>query len=121
MDWNLGAGLATLVAIDDGTVSLYLNPGGGVIGAGANAKVASAATKFRDEGNRQRTAFADSETFPEPGTGTVVYYLLTDTETLTSGPIPVADIQQRTHRLATLGAASQALLSEVRLASQARK
>src|SRR4051812_42040015 len=35
MDWSLGGGLATLIAIDDGTVSLYLNPGGGVIGAGA--------------------------------------------------------------------------------------
>src|SRR5215468_5447884 len=40
MDWNLGGGLATLVAIEDGTVSLYLNPGGGIIGAGTHASVA---------------------------------------------------------------------------------
>src|SRR5215470_15513375 len=36
MDWGHGGGLATLVALDDDTVSLYLNPGGGIIGAGSH-------------------------------------------------------------------------------------
>src|SRR2546430_10376917 len=38
MDWNVGGSVATLVAFDDGTVSLYLSSGGGIIGAGAHAR-----------------------------------------------------------------------------------
>src|SRR2546428_10544797 len=43
MDWNVGGSVATLVALDDGTVSLYLSSGGGGIGEGGRAKVARAA------------------------------------------------------------------------------
>jgi hypothetical protein len=116
MDWNLGDGLATLVAIEDGAVSLYLNPGGGIIGAGTHTNVASAAEAFRNAAARQRTAFSERATLPAPGPDSVVFYLLTDSATLSSGSVAVADVQQGTHPLAALATASQALFAEVRRA-----
>src|SRR5436309_15274345 len=46
LGWNVGGSVATLVAFDDGTVSLQLRSGGGLIGAGAHANVARAAVPF---------------------------------------------------------------------------
>lgn len=114
MDWNLGDGLATLVAIDDGSVSLYLKPGGGVIGAGSHAEVAHAAEAFRQAAISQRTAFHESTTFPAPGRDSVVFYLLTDSATLSSGSIAANDLQQSSHPFAALGNAAQLLLTQVR-------
>ena len=114
MDWNLGDGLATLAAIDDGSVSLYLNSGGGTIGAGTHPNVAHAADAFRQAGAEQRAAFHEHTTFPEPGPDSVTFYLLTDSATFSSGTIAVKDLQQSTHPLATLGNAAQALFAEVR-------
>ena len=48
MDWNLGGEtVATLVAFADGTTSLYLTSGGGILGAGSHENVREAAARFR--------------------------------------------------------------------------
>src|SRR5688572_16293166 len=47
MELDLAGGTATIVAIADGTVSMYLSSGGGVIGAGEHAAVRIAADHFR--------------------------------------------------------------------------
>jgi len=116
MDWNVGAGLATLVAIDDGTVSLYLNPGGGTIGAGTHANVARAGAAFREEAAKARGAFSPVQTYPAPGADSVVFYLLTESATLATAPIRMQELQRAEHPLAGLGTAAQALLTEVRRA-----
>ena len=46
MDWALESGLATLFALEDGTASLYLSSGGGVIGGGFHEPVRHAAKAF---------------------------------------------------------------------------
>lgn len=114
MDWNIGAGLATLIAIDDGTVSMYLNPGGGIIGAGTRPDVAQIAERFRAEASRQRHLFRPSVDYPPPGADSVTFFLLTDSQTLTSGAIASRDLRQPTHALSALGTLAQQLLSAVR-------
>jgi hypothetical protein len=52
MDWDTGGGVATLVAADDGAVSVYVDTGGGIIGAGTHEKVAKAAVLVREEAKR---------------------------------------------------------------------
>jgi hypothetical protein len=116
MDWGIGAGLATLVAIDDGTVSLYLNPGGGTIGAGTHPSVAQAAAAFRAEAERARGAFSPAQSHPAPGPDSVVFYLLTDSATLATTAVSMDALQGTNHPLASLGAAAQAVLTEVRRA-----
>jgi hypothetical protein len=114
MDWNVAGTIATLVAIDDGAVSLYLDPGGGIIGAGEHAHVREVATAFREEAARQRARFHRTESFDPPPPGAMTFYVLTVSETLTSGSMTEADIQQPGHPLSALGGAAQALITEVR-------
>jgi hypothetical protein len=46
LDWALDRGMATLFALDDGTASLYLSSGGGVIGGQFHELVNRAAKEF---------------------------------------------------------------------------
>jgi hypothetical protein len=114
MDWGVGDGLATLVALEDGTVSLYLNPGGGIIGAGTHPNVAQAAKAFRAEAANARTAFTAADTFPRPGPDSYTFYLLTDSATLRAGPVSVGAVRGTSHPLAAVAGAAQALMTEVR-------
>ena len=47
MELGLAEGTATVMTVADGSVSLYLSSGGGVIGAGEHAAVDDAARRFR--------------------------------------------------------------------------
>jgi len=114
MDWNTGNGLATLVAIDDGGVSLYLNPGGGIIGAGTHAAVVPVAELFRSEATRRRQLFRPTENYSAPGADSIVFYLLTDSATLTTGPIASRELERSDHALFALNGAAQKLVAAVR-------
>jgi hypothetical protein len=117
MDWGLGGGLATMIAIDDGSVSLYLNPGGGVIGAGTKPDVAAAATRFRAEAERVRDQFTVRTEFPKPASGSVVFYLLTDSATLASPAIEWTTRAGSASPLAPLNESAQALMTQIRKSS----
>jgi len=119
MDWNVGDGVATLVAFDDGTVSLYLSSGGGIIGAGAHANVARAAAPFREQARAILSQLSAATTFPLPvGNNNVVFYVVTDSMTLSSGEIEVGRSGlPASHPFAELLNSAQALITEVRRAS----
>ena len=119
MDWNVGGSVATLVAFDDGTVSLYLSSGGGIIGAGAHANVARAAAPFREQAQAILSKLSRATTFPLPaGNNNVVFYVVTDSTTLSSGEIDVGlSGLPASHPFAGLLNSAQALITEVRRAS----
>ena len=120
MDWNLGGGnVATLVAFDDGTTSLYLSSGGGIIGAGAHETVKQAAAQFRETAIAERARFAPTTQFALPSDGRTVFYLVTDTDTLSTGPIVNAELQKGAHPLAHLARQAQAVIGAVREATNA--
>jgi hypothetical protein len=116
-DWQLGNGTATLVAFDDGTTSLYFSSGGGVLGAGAHDAVKRAAAAFREEASKVQGRFTGVTEFPLPAGGTSVFYLVTDSATFTSGPIPSADLQRQEHPLGELARRAQDVITEVRKVS----
>jgi len=116
MDWNLGGGIATLVAIDDGTVSLFMGEGGGVIGAGSKPAVASAARRFISEADRARYDFGATTSGAIPGRDSVKFYVLTDTATLVAPTIGAAT-NGSSAALGPLNEAAQALIAEIRKAS----
>jgi hypothetical protein len=121
MDWNMsGNGAATLLAFYDGTTSLYFSSGGGILGAGAHEPVTRAATRFRQHAVAERARFRATSSFELPQERTVVLYIVTDTETLSSGPIPTAELEKGTHPLTALGAREQAVITAVRQLSDAR-
>ena len=116
MDWNLGDGVATLVAIDDGTVSLYMDAGGGVLGADTTPAVASAARRVLSEADRARDGFGAPTNGATPGRDSVTFYVLTDTATLAAPAIDAAT-SGASRTLGPLNEAAQALIAEIRKAS----
>ncbi len=118
MDWNVSGTLATLIAIADGTVSLYVSPGGGTIGAGAHAPVAAAANSFLEQSRVAESLLHAAQDFPPPTSNAATFYLLYRDRTLASAAVPVSELQVATHPLMRVGAAAQALLTEVRKVSK---
>lgn len=116
MDWNVGGGVATLVAFDDGTVSLYSSAGGGIIGAGAHENVKPSATAFREAATAVLARFTPTDTFPLPaGNANVIFYAVMDSVTLSSGEIEASITGlPADHPLAGLFGRAQALITEIR-------
>ncbi|MEZ6048963.1 MAG: hypothetical protein R3C11_25980 [Planctomycetaceae bacterium] len=70
--------VVTLVAIADGTISLYFSSGGGVIGAGAHQPVEEVGKQFRHLATKFMSAMTKTETYPLPTPGNVRFYVLTN-------------------------------------------
>jgi hypothetical protein len=115
MDWNMsGSAVVTLLAFFDGTTSLYFSNGGGFLGAGGHEPVKRAATRFRQHAVAERARFRPTSSFELPAGHTVVLYIVTDTETLSSGPIPTSELEKGTHPLTALGGSAQAVITAIR-------
>lgn len=67
----------TLVALLDGSVSLYFSNGVGMIGAGEHAPVRRVAIRFIGTAESYVEAFNTTTEYPLPETGRVRFYLLT--------------------------------------------
>jgi hypothetical protein len=116
-DWGMGDGSATLVAFDDGTTSLYFSGGGGIIGAGAHDAVRLAAASFREEATRLKPQMTRADAFPLPSGERSVFYIVTDSATLTSGPIANTDLERGRPPFGELATRAQQVITEIRKAS----
>jgi hypothetical protein len=120
MDWGITEGSATVVAIADGTASVYLSSGGGSIGGGqshdsirqAAIRAVSAAAEFRPEMRRVTS-------YPLPGAGEVVFYVRTDAGVF-SASAPETEVSSHQHRLSKLGDALQQIITQYRLTQAAK-
>jgi hypothetical protein len=121
MEIDLGGAVATVVAVADGTTSLYLSNGGGVIGTGAHPAVAQATAAFLDAAQAYLRAgwFAPVAEPPLPGPERVRFNVLTYagpgsveavTESLPGGGQP----------LSALFGAGNEVLTQIRLVQEAR-
>ena len=117
MELAVDGSTATILSVADGSVSMYLSTGGGVIGAGEHVAV-------REEGRRFREALADSRgslvpttEFPLPGPGDVRFHAVLGDGRATAVATEVA-LRGGRHPLSPLYAAGQDLLTEIRLASE---
>jgi hypothetical protein len=106
----------TILAVADGSVSMYLSTGGGVIGAGEHAAVRAQAERFRTVAAESRGLLQATDDFPLPDPGEVRFQVRTD-DGAYSGGAPEAALRTGRHPLAPLFAAGQDLLTEIRLAS----
>jgi len=120
-DFGLASGGATLVAIADGTVSLYSSPGGGVLGAGAHEAVWNTATRLLENAGGAIPFMRVADGPPGlPGSGNVRLTVRTFDGTL-SEVVSEATLQRGRHVLSPLYAAAQDVLTEVRLSAGARE
>jgi len=114
MEIGLPNATVTILAIADGSVSVYFSTGAAVIGAGEHAAVRGVAERFRMVFAESRGLLQQTVDFPMPDPGQVRFQVRT-VDGKYSGVAPEAALQTGRHPLAPLYAAGQDLLTEVRL------
>jgi len=87
METGYDGATVTLLALADGTTSLYFSSGGGVIGGQAHETVRRANAEFLAQTNHFLAQLVPCETFPIPEADHTVFYVLTDPGILTGGAL----------------------------------
>jgi hypothetical protein len=116
MDWAVTSGVATVVAVSDGSASIYYSSGGGSIGGGharrairdAALHAVSIASKFLD--GMQLT-----DNFPLPESGGVIFYIVTERGVLMAKAAAVGLLSTNSHPLSELGNSMQTIITEYRI------
>jgi hypothetical protein len=109
MDLGLPPGPATVMALADGSASLYMGHGGGVIGAKSLEGIPLAAAELVATANECLDALTPAHEFPLAEVHHTVFYVLTDHGTLTGGG-PDAELSDDRHPLAPLFYAGHGVL-----------
>ncbi len=117
MELSVDRAIATIVAVADGTVSMYLSTGGGVIGAGEHVAVRAEGQRFRSVVADSRGLLVRTAEFPLARAGEVRFHARIGQDRFT-GVAPETTLRAGRHVLAPLYAAGQDLLTEIRLASE---
>lgn len=112
--------VATLVAIADGTVSLYFSNGGGVIGLGAQDGPRRASQELLDFVPLFTKFFQPTLKYPLPRKEHVVFYVLSKDRTLTAEAVE-AELSDSNHDLHPLFRRAHALITEIRLIDEKRQ
>ena len=118
MDWHVGSGVATLVAVADGTVSLYLSYGGGIIGAGTHEDVLRSARRFLTALGAHRGSLGRQDDAPLPGANGVRFIARTFEGTLVSVEIAADELGDGQHELSPVFDVAQELIAVIREASE---
>ena len=114
METGYDQAVATLVAVADGTTSLYFSTGGGIIGAGAHEAVVQASRRWLEAGAtflEQLDPVADP---PLPAVGQTQFVAVTHDGPRTA-VAPEEDLSREHHELSPLFYAAQDVIAEVRL------
>jgi hypothetical protein len=106
--------VVSLVALVDGSVSVYLSDGGGVIGCGLHPDVRVAAAKMLHVAERVATECAPTDSYPAPLDQQVQFYLLT-TQGVLGGTADRADLDEGAEALAELYYAGHGVIGLVEL------
>ncbi len=115
MDWAVTSGVATVVAVSDGSASIYYSSGGGSIGGGyarpaireAALHAVSIASKFLDD--MQLTG-----NFPLPESGGVIFYIVTERGVFMA-KASVELLSTNRHPLSELGNDMQTIITQYRM------
>ena len=118
VEMGFAEGAATLVAIADGTVSIYFSNGGGVIGVGSQLGPRRAAEALLDEAPRFLKRAEPANAFPPPEPERVRFWFLTFDGV--QGAEAGEEELSGTHPLSRLYSLAQDLLTEIRVISDAR-
>ncbi len=78
MEWEISNATATLVSVIDGSTSLYLSTGGGVIGGGAHKNVVDVSSIFLKESEKYLDLMKKDTEYILPQKGHVCFYVVTN-------------------------------------------
>jgi len=120
MDWPVGKQVATVFSTSTGAASLYTTSTFGIIGGEGHPNVRSAARTFVQAADRHFAESLPTTEFPYPAADRVRFYLLTfvgvrviDTD--------LASVTKKVGNYAELFDCGQAVLTELRLATDRRQ
>ena len=116
MDWNLGDGIATLVAFASGDASIYLSSGGAFMGAGAHAPVREAIDQYLAAGQNSLKYGIKAVETPLPSNNAVHFYFLTS-EGKYSGQENMRKLENGSSEWALLFTEANLLMEEIRKVS----
>jgi len=115
MDWGVTNGTATVVAISDGTASIYLSSGGGSIGGGqSHDSIRKAAKRMVSIAAELQPQMSAAHTYPLPQPSQVTFYVLTDAGVFTASA-PQEELNSHRRALSRLGDAAQDIITQYRL------
>jgi hypothetical protein len=118
MERGYAKGVATVVALADGTASLYISTGGAVTGAKAYGPARVAALRLCDQAADALGDMIPAHEFPAPTKGRVRFYVLTDGGVRTAeGSVSGGAADGGRDVLRPLGEAGEALLEALREAT----
>lgn len=114
METGLDEGVATLVAVADGSTSLYLSNGGGIIGGQGRATVRVASSAFLADLAAVAERLRPTTDFPLPTRGRVRFYLLNGNGVRTA-EASEQDLGHHRHELSPIFHSAHAVIAAVRL------
>lgn len=120
METGYPEAVATLVALGDGTVSMYFSNGGGMIGLGQHEQPRLVANQFLEESQSYTEAFSATEQYPLPKKGHTVFYLLTFDGVLTAEAKEDV-LGNGQHELSPLFLKGHELITQARIADEAAR
>jgi hypothetical protein len=116
METTMQGGHYTLVALADGSTSLYYSTGGGVIGASTWPAVKDASQSFLDQGNHTLDSSAPATSLEPPPPGRTRFFFLTF-DGVQVGTAPEAALTRKNHKLAALFRAGNDVITAIRKAT----
>jgi hypothetical protein len=114
METGYPEAVATLVAVADGSTSLYFSNGGGFVGAGTHPTVADASRSWLEAGRTFLPALSDVTEPPLPDVGMTQFVVVTR-EGLRGAVAPDDDLGGNRHELSPLFHAAQEVITQIRL------
>jgi len=120
METGYPVGCATLVALADGTASIYLSSGGGFIGGGERPRIAAASKELVTEAEHQLDRIPPSRSETLPRVGRVVIRVLTYRGTH-AVEASEKDLGSGRHELSGLFYAGQDVITEIREVEEGKR
>jgi hypothetical protein len=114
METGYPEAVATLVAVVDGTTSLYFSNGGGFIGAGTHAAVAEASRRWLETGQEFLPRLSVITDPPLPTEGVTKFVAVTP-EGLRGVVAPEEELGEERHDLSPLFYVGQDVITQIRL------
>lgn len=113
METGFRRAVATLVAVADGTASLYFSPGGGILGAGGQDAVRRIGRELLASAQQFVAEACATESFPLPQVDRVRFYFVTPGGIYTLDA-PEKDLRNRRHQLSPLYRQAHRLIAAMR-------
>jgi len=114
METGLDAGTATVVGFSDGSASIYLSSGGGMIGGHGQEPIRRAAQKFVATAREYQPQMHITTEFPFAEKDQTIFYLLTDDGGYTDSA-STEELATGNHRLSGLFISGQEIVTQYRI------